>query len=96
MDAVPRRQPPGTPKDGVEIRQTGAKVRRWGLGQGDVIVGIDGWRVQTREQYLAALEFAFRPEVKFNAWHRGRYVEVNARLPDRRLDVELVTLGSRP
>jgi hypothetical protein len=84
------------PTDGVEIRGESAPARRSGLRRADVIVGLDGWRVRTLEQYEAVREFELRAETELYAWHAGRYVQVKARLPGRDLGATLITLGSRP
>jgi hypothetical protein len=77
---------PPTPRDGVRIT---SRAERWGLGPGDIIVGLDGWRVHNPQQYFAVRSFDDRPELRLHIWQRGRYVETRARCLNRLLGVDL-------
>jgi hypothetical protein len=55
-------------------------LRRVGLRDGDLIVAVDGIRVQDFSQYACVLSLADAPRVRLNVWRDGAYVELEGRL----------------
>jgi S1-C subfamily serine protease len=54
-----------------------------GLEQRDVIVGLDGYKVDTAMQYFYIKGLARGPAMDFIVWRDGKYVEVKAHVPHR-------------
>jgi hypothetical protein len=80
----------GHPEDGVSILTGSGTIQSLGLRSGDIIVGLDGWRVHNLRQYRAiAWFYAGVPEIKLVAWHYPGYTEANGRLHPRDLGVEM-------
>ena len=71
---------PNQPAKGVFIYDDSSWSRRVRLQVGDIIVGVDGWRVEDREQYNAVIEFT-EPNAlhKITAW---RGVLITVELPE--------------
>jgi hypothetical protein len=78
------------PKSGVVIAKDNDFVRKAGLQAGDVIIGLEGWRVDDYRQYSAVNAFFEHDVVKLTAW-RGRPFDVTLRTPNRLMGVELRT-----
>jgi tetratricopeptide (TPR) repeat protein len=78
------------PQRGVVVSSDNDLVRRAGLQSGDIIIGVEGWRVDDYRQYSAVNAFFDHDVVKLTAW-RGRPFEVTLRAPDRWIGVELRT-----
>lgn len=68
------------PKDGISVEAAGLIGEQNGLRTGDIIVGIDGIRVQNRRQYHAAKTASLDPVVRYTVWRDLHYIEVPARL----------------
>jgi len=68
------------PRDGVSVEKSGLLGERNGIRSGDIIVGIDGIRVQNMWQYYAARMASADATVRFIVWRDLRYIEVPAAL----------------
>jgi hypothetical protein len=79
----------GRPTDGVSVLTTTAWAERCGLRAGDIIVGLDGFRVRTRRQYLLVLAFARDAEVNLVVFRHPGYLDVRGRSPNRHLGMEM-------
>lgn len=79
MQALPAEMA-DSPEAGVWVDEVGGVERRLRVQVGDIIVGVDGWRVESREQYRALMAFT-EPHVphKITLW-RGVLFSVD--LPD--------------
>jgi hypothetical protein len=64
------------PARGVTVTKDSAQLRKAGLQAGDLIVGLDGWRVDNLQQFRAINAFSERPDRKLTVW-RGRVSEVS-------------------
>lgn len=84
----------GRPVDGVSVLKTEPIAERRGMKAGDIIVGLDGVRVRTRRQYFVVAEFTDRPEMALVVFRHPDYVDVKARVPWRRLGMELRSNGA--
>jgi hypothetical protein len=73
----------GPPTDGVFVNGHTDETLKQGIWAGDVIVGLDGWRVRTTEQYWAVNSFTLATDVPqdmtFIVWKAGAYREVKAK-----------------
>ena len=87
---------PSPPRDGVRLSNPGADAGLWGLKDGDIVVGLDGWRVHNKQQYLAVIAFDYRPEVRLYVWRSGRHFEVPARMMNRYLPLDFETYPVAP
>jgi hypothetical protein len=79
-----------TPKTGVFVYQDSERSQKAGIRSGDIIVGLEGWRVDTVEQYHAINSFFEHPRVKLTLW-RGALVKVDAETPRRLFGTDIRT-----
>jgi hypothetical protein len=68
-------QLPAVPADGVGVSDAGPEAPLTGIQTGDIIVGLDGWRVRDLAQYQMVREFDWKPDMTLYVWRKGRYVE---------------------
>jgi tetratricopeptide (TPR) repeat protein len=91
-------QAPGAPNDGVLIDGDSGTLKRAGLRGGDIIVGLDGWRVRSLEQYDAIRELRPRTsgarDGKLRVWRQAGYLDAETDSRRRRLYVKVRTLGT--
>ena len=89
---------PGAPADGVLIDGNSKTLERAGIRGGDVIIGLDGWRVRSLEQYDAIRHL--RPtmggtrDAKLRVWSQNKYLDADLNSRYRMLDVRVRTYGS--
>lgn len=81
---------PGQPQKGVFVYKDSPYSRKYGVRSGDIIVGLEGWRVDNAEQYFAINSFKDDAEMKLTLW-RGQLVTIDAKSPTRLLGTELQT-----
>lgn len=81
----------GPPTDGVFVNGHNDETLKQGLWAGDIIVGLDGWRVRTVDQYHAvdSIPGVEVEDMTFTVWKAGVYREVKATFPERQLYVKL-------
>jgi hypothetical protein len=77
------RPPDGPPEKGVEITWTGLGGEREGLRADDIIVAIDGTRVENRAQYTVMKYRVWTAPMRFLVWRGKGYVSVDTRLRHR-------------
>lgn len=82
---------PESAQEGVAILKASATTRRLGLVPGDVIVGVDGYRVRSARQYHVARYLSDKPEMVLHVWRYPGYREVRTRTWGRWLDTDLRT-----
>jgi hypothetical protein len=83
LEALDESSLAGQPRDGVQILKPGGFLSH-GLSGGEILVGVDGYRVRTREQIWALLLFGTdRDTVSFTVWKHPGYVEITHRSPSR-------------
>jgi hypothetical protein len=85
LQKLDRAKLPKMPQSGVRVADATANARAFGLEDGDVIVGLDGWRIQRKADYTLVRDFDWRPEVSVCAWRKGQYFDVVGRGMNRRL-----------
>jgi len=83
------------PDDGVVVKSVNPNTARVGLKLGDVFVALDGYRVQTLEQYMLIRALTDDPHLTLIVWNRNKYVEIETSLPDRRFDCKIETYMGR-
>ena len=66
------------------------RSRAAGLQAGDIIVGLEGWRVDSQQQYTAINAFFERDQVNLTAW-RGHLFKVSGTPPNRLFGIEFRT-----
>ena len=79
------------PTDGVEFDQDSPVLSRSHLQRGDVVVGLNGWRVRTVDQLHAVRQFDDSPDFRLTVWHGARYLDVPCRRLYRSFGVEMST-----
>jgi hypothetical protein len=88
LERLDAAQLPPVPKDGMGLSQPGPDAPLSGLEAGDIVVGVDGWRVRSYRQYLQVAAFDWRPDMKMHVWRKGRYLEVPVHLFNRWIPLE--------
>jgi tetratricopeptide (TPR) repeat protein len=78
------------PQHGVIVVKDSELSRKAGLQAGDIIVGLEGFRVENLHQYYAINSFDEREDMKLTAW-RGRLSQVSVKAPRRLMGVEFRT-----
>ena len=61
------------------------------MASGDIIVAIDGYQVDNLEQYYIVRDKSDEPQVRFIVWHKNRYLNVDAKLKNRKFGVDIET-----
>ncbi len=79
------------PEKGVIIISSSSKLREYGLAHGDIVVAIDGYRVDNLQQYEIIRDRSSDPQVHFIVWHKNRYLNVDAQLKNRKFGVDIET-----
>jgi tetratricopeptide (TPR) repeat protein len=79
------------PSQGVRIEEQNFLVTRNGLQEGDIIVALNGTRVDDFEQYCYVRESASAPELDLIVWRNNQYLEVKANPPDHRFGAYFCT-----
>lgn len=77
------------PTTGACFTGTNEKLRKIGIDPSDVVVGLDGIRVENREQYFAVRTLSDSPDMLFLVWDGQRYAEMKAQQPGRRFNLDL-------
>lgn len=85
---------PVPPPDGVMFTSFGPRAARTGLQPDDIVVGVEGYRVHTVEQYNVVMYSSFDPHVRMRVWRNGRHQTIQADIPQRRAGVNLATYPS--
>ena len=78
------------PRDGAHVMGHSRTLLEAGLRAGDVIVGLDGWRIHSAAQYGTARRFSRDDEMTFTIWRGGSYQQVEAPVKERWLGVTFV------
>ena len=81
---------PAAAGDGVRFRMFGTRMEAIGFEPGDIIVGVDGWRVHDVDQYQAAIRFSYDEAVTFTIFRKGKYQPLRVRMPERWLGTSFV------
>ncbi|MDX2080340.1 MAG: hypothetical protein SFU53_06105 [Terrimicrobiaceae bacterium] len=81
----------GPPSAGSRIDSASAQLERFGLKPGQIIVGLDGYRVDSYEQYAAIRGLREDPTMKIIAWDGQEYREMEGTVAGRRFHVEMST-----
>lgn len=81
----------GTPKTGVFVYADSEASRKAGIRAGDIIVGLEGRRVDSSEQYRAINAFKDdEPRVQLTLW-RGQLIKVDTQMPGRLFGTDIRT-----
>jgi hypothetical protein len=74
---------PASAGDGVRFKMFGTRLDSLGFEPGDIIVGVDGWRVHDVDQYQIAIRFSYDDAVTFTIFRQGKYQELKINVPER-------------
>lgn len=77
------------PKDGLAFETFGPRPAAMGLQAGDVLVGVDEWRIRSTAHYWIATRLRHDDQATLTVWRRGSYKQLQARVPERWLGVEI-------
>jgi hypothetical protein len=86
---------PARPEDGVVVKKENDLTKKFGLKYGNVIVGLDGFRVRDWRQYEAVRDLDLSPKMKIVAWRGASYDDVAAEIWDRQFRVDMEDLKPR-
>ncbi|HJU44233.1 MAG TPA: hypothetical protein VJ691_15510 [Vicinamibacterales bacterium] len=82
----------GVPKTGVFINDDSEFSRRAGIRTGDIVVGLEGWRVDSVPQYRAINAFYDDdPTVRLTISRGGQLIKIEAKSPTRLFGTEIQT-----
>jgi tetratricopeptide (TPR) repeat protein len=93
MERWKARGAPGPPREGVRVDSANAASSNAGLGVGDVVVALDGWRVRTVEQYDLVRAFTSAEHMVLVVWKGSGYETVEAAPKDRRFGISMSTFA---
>jgi hypothetical protein len=79
------------PTSGVVFMSDNILVKEAGLLIGDIVVGLEGWRVDSFDQYRTVNAFFEREEMKLTVWRGGRLLPITVTAPKRLMGVEFRT-----
>jgi hypothetical protein len=82
------------PAAAVQVTQDSPASRRYGIQAGDLIVGLDGWRVESLKQYQTVRAFTTDERMRLVLW-RGVRLDVEARAENRRFNIGIRTYPIR-
>lgn len=80
----------GAPQSGVMITKDNPRTVKTGIQAGDIIVGLEGFRVENLSQYYAVNAFFSREEIRLTLW-RGKLFAASISAPNRLMGIELRT-----
>ena len=83
---------PAPPTDGVVVRKENDNTKRHDIRWGQVIVGLDGFRVRNKETYDVVEELSQSPHMKLLVWRGKSYEAIDAELWDRKFQVTMEDL----
>jgi tetratricopeptide (TPR) repeat protein len=97
LEPLPSESDAARPSDGVLINGDSRRLREAGLRGGDVIVGLDGYRVRSYDQYHSVRHFQALPsdarEMRLRVWRQTRYLDIDASVLGRFFGVNMRTYG---
>jgi tetratricopeptide (TPR) repeat protein len=80
---------PALPLKGVRLKENSVTANAVGLKAGDVVLAVDGKRVETFDQYLLLMSSKLDPHTRI-IYRRGKRIgELDCQIPDLRLDVDM-------
>ncbi len=92
LEPLDRSKLPAKPEDGVVVKKENDLTKKFGLKYGNVIVGLDGFRVRDWRQYEAVRDLDLSPKMKLVAWRGASYDDVAVEIWDRQFRVTLEDL----
>jgi hypothetical protein len=87
---------PPMPRDGVRLSNPTADAELCGLEMGDIVVGVDGWRIHDQDQYLTIVDFDWRPDLTLHIWRKGGYKEIPVHVMGRHLPLDIESYPAAP
>lgn len=81
----------GPPTNGTRIDSNSTKLQNFGLVPGQIIVGLDGYKVDSMPQYQAIRRLRSDDEMTIIAWDGQSYREITGSVPRRFFDVDMTT-----
>ncbi len=81
----------GPPTNGIVITTNSPQLQRASLSQGDIVVALDGYKVESEPQYDYINAQKTDPKMDFIVWRQNAFLEVHANVPHRKFHVDLET-----
>jgi hypothetical protein len=79
----------GKPQNGDQVKTDSDTSKMAGLQIGDVIVGLDGYRVSSDLQYDFVRSLSLDSKMDFIVWRNDKYLELHAVVPGRRMWIDI-------
>jgi hypothetical protein len=95
LEPLDRAALPSTPTDGVVVKGANDNTERYGIKWGQVIVGLDGFRVRDFETYNVVRALSYSPRMKLVIWRGTSYDDIEVELWDRRFRITLEDLSPK-
>jgi tetratricopeptide (TPR) repeat protein len=95
LEPLDRKILPPKPTDGVVVKKENDNTKRCGIKWGNVIVGLDGFRVHDLKSFYVVKALSYSPHMKLVVWRGQGYDDVEAELWDRRFRVDLEDLAPK-
>jgi tetratricopeptide (TPR) repeat protein len=95
LEPLPHEHEVEPPKDGLLIDGVSKRLTDSGLRGADVIVGLNGFRVRSLEQYDAILWFRQRTwDMNLRVWRQSQYLDIQPHVPFLHFGVRVRTFGT--
>ena len=95
LEPLDRKSLESPPAQGVIVRKVNDNTKRCGINWGNVIVGLDGYRVRNGQSYDLVNALSLSPRMELVVWREGSYHDVTTELWDRRFRVDMEDLAPR-
>jgi tetratricopeptide (TPR) repeat protein len=86
---------PPKPTDGVVVRSENDNTKRYQIKWGNVIVGLDGFRVRNTQAFAVVRALSYSPHMKLVIWRGTSYDDLDVELWDRRFRIDIDDLKSK-
>jgi len=77
------------PTKGVTFSKITPQLEKIGAGPHDIVVSVDGYRVENRDQYFVVRDMSESPDIVFIIWDGQGYSEIKAHQQGRRFGVDI-------
>lgn len=78
------------PTKGVTFSKITPELEKIGAGSHDIVVSLDGYRLENRDQYFAVRGMSDSPDMVFIIWDGQGYSEIKAHQPGRRFGIDIL------
>jgi hypothetical protein len=87
LEPLDRAALPPKPTDGVVVKEENDNTKRYAIKWGNVIVGLDGFRVRNVQAFGVVRTLSYSPHMKLVVWRGKSYDDIDVELWDRRFRI---------